>query len=114
MPKLALAGVTLLLLWGGGFALFAFGGALIPLFTPSLTFAGSAGISGALMSQFYRQKKQYAEAMVQRAEYQASVEAKLKQQQEQKKGFVSLESLGVKKQPRPSLCIRLCTPLDSH
>ena len=45
----------------------------------------------------------YAEAMVQRAEYQASVEAKLKQQQEQKKGFVSLESLGVKKQPRPVL-----------
>lgn len=46
----------------------------------------------------------YAEAMVKRAEYQAGVEAKLKQQQENKKGFVSLESLGVKKkQSRPVL-----------
>ncbi len=46
----------------------------------------------------------YEQAMVQRAEYQAEVEAKLKQQQEAKKGFVSLESLGVKKkESRPVL-----------
>ena len=45
----------------------------------------------------------YAEAMVQRAEYQAGVEEKLKQQREQKQGFVSLESLAVKKESRPVL-----------
>ncbi len=46
----------------------------------------------------------YEEAMVKRAEYQADVEAKLKQQQDAKKGFVSLESLGVKKkESRPVL-----------
>ena len=66
LAKLLLGGLALLLIWAGGFGLFALGGALMPLFSPTLTFVAAIGFGVALMAQRYRQKKQHAEAMVQR------------------------------------------------
>jgi PAS domain S-box-containing protein len=67
MPiKLLFCGVFLLMFWGAGFALFATVDVLIPLFAPTLTFGIAASLSAAVMAQRYKQKKQFAEAMVQR------------------------------------------------
>ncbi len=45
----------------------------------------------------------YQQAMVKRAAYQAEIEKKLEQQTKTKGNFVTLESLAVRKQPRPVL-----------
>ncbi len=49
----------LAVLWVGGFALFDFAGALIPLVTPSLAFAVSGGIGSAYLGRRDRQQKRF-------------------------------------------------------
>ena len=49
----------LAVLWVGGFALFNFAGALIPLVTPSLAFAVSGGVGSAYLGRRDRQQKRF-------------------------------------------------------
>ena len=64
--KLIASIATIAVFWAGGFGLFAVAGVMIPLFTPSLAFITAVGLTAATAAHYDRQKKQFAEAMVQR------------------------------------------------
>lgn len=64
--KLLIAFSSIVGIWALGFASFALAGIMLPLFTPTLAFIGAIGLSTALVSNYERQKKRYAEAMVRR------------------------------------------------
>jgi len=51
-------------LWFGGFAVYAWGGPLLPLFVPSVAFTIAAGLGNAVTSQRYKAEKELAEAAV--------------------------------------------------
>lgn len=66
IAKIALGALAVLVVWAGGFGLFAATGIIVPLFGPSFTIALAMGCSAALQAQRYKRKKQQAEAMVHR------------------------------------------------
>ncbi len=66
LVKIGAVLIAMATIWGGGFALFAFGGPLAPLFGPSVALAAAISLSAGHIAQLYKQKKQFAEAMVQR------------------------------------------------
>lgn len=57
--KLMVFLLLLVLFWIGGFALYRFGGPLVPLVMPSLGFAATAGAASAYLSRHERRQKRF-------------------------------------------------------
>ncbi len=64
LAKIALAVGALGGLWFAGFAVYAWGGPLMPIFVPSVAFTIGAGLVNAVTSQRYKKQKDLAEMAV--------------------------------------------------